>query len=276
MAKQFEEYNVKRDKVIRLLEECISKISDEKLLKVIEEKKDKLSADRFVVSIFGHFSNGKSTFLNSLMGFDHEVLKEDDTPSTATITRLRYADSNSNKCNKFDVIFKDDSEATDQNIDELGDFVARNGTVDVERTISEVIVYLDSPFLKNGVEIVDTPGFNSTYEIHSEIALQQVEKSDAAIFLFSAEQPGNSAELEFLKKVKKYMNRVFFVLNKVDRSNDNGITERNDIFNKMSKVGIDPGNKRMYMISARRAREALTEKDEEKLPLVVRESPYHK
>lgn len=267
MAKQFEEYNVKRDKVVRLLEECTSKIGDEKLLKAIKDKKDKLIADRFVVSVFGHFSNGKSTFLNSLMGFDHEVLKEDDNASTATITRLRYADNNSDKCNKFDVIYKDESVDSNHDIEELGDFVARNGSDDVERTISEVILYIDSPFLKNGVEIVDTPGFNSTYEIHSEIALQQVEKSDAAIFLFSVDQPGNGEEFEFLKKVRNYMNRVFFVLNKVDKSDDNGITEKNDIFNKMSRIGIDSGNKRMYMLSALRAREALAEKDEDKLKI---------
>ena len=267
MAKQFEEYNVKRNKVIRLLDECISKISDEKLLKVINEKKEQLSEDRFVVSVFGHFSNGKSTFLNSLMGFDHEVLREDDNASTATITRLRYADSMDIKCNKFDVIYKDESIDSNHDIDDLGDFVARNGKDDVERTIREVILYIDSPFLKYGVEIVDTPGFNSTYEIHSEIALQQVEKSDAAIFLFSVDQPGNGEEFEFLKKVRNYMNRVFFVLNKVDKSDDNGFTEKTDIFNKMSRIGIDARNKRMYMISALRAREALAENDDDKLKI---------
>lgn len=267
MAKQFEEYNVKRNKVIKLLDECISKINDEKLLKVITDKREQLKTDRFVVSVFGHFSNGKSTFLNSLMGFDHEVLKEDDSPSTATITRLRYADSNDAKCNKFDIIYKDGSVDSDCDIKKLRDFVGRNTKYDVERTISEVILYLDSKFLKNGVEIVDTPGFNSTYQIHSEIAFRQVEKSDAAIFLFSVEQPGNGAELEFLKKVKNYMSRVFFVLNKVDKSDDNGNTEQESIFDKMNKLGIDTGSKRMYKLSALRAREALTEKDEEKLKL---------
>ena len=267
MVNQFDEYNVKRDKVIRLMDKCISKISDENLLKAINEKKDKLIADRFVVSVFGHFSNGKSTFLNGLMGFDHEVLKEDDNASTATITRLRYADCNDSKCEKFDVIYKDGSVDCNHNINELEEFVARNGTDNVERTISEVILYLDSPFLKNGVEIVDTPGFNSTYEIHSQIALKQVEKSDAAIFIFSVEQPGNGEEFEFLKKIRNYMHRVFFVLNKVDMSNDNGVTEKNDIFNKMSKVGINLENKKMFMISALRAREALAEKDDEKMKI---------
>lgn len=265
--KKLEEYNDKRDKVIRLLDECISKISDEKLLKTINNKKTQLSADRFVVSVFGHFSNGKSTFLNSLMGFDHEVLKEDDNASTATITRLRYADSEDTKCNKFDIIYKDESIDLAHDIDDLGDFVARNGNDNVEKTISEVILYIDSPFLKYGIEIVDTPGFNSTYEIHSEIALRQVEKSDAAIFLFSVDQPGNGEEFEFLKKVRNYMGRVFFVLNKVDKSDDNGVTEKTDIFNKMNKIGIDSGSKKMYMLSSLRAREALAEKDDEKLKI---------
>lgn len=267
MTKQFEDYNVKRNRIVKLLEECLSKINDEKLSNAINEKKNQLNSDRFVVSVFGHFSNGKSTFLNSLMGFDHEVLKEDDNASTATITRLKFADSKNAKCNKFDVIYKNGLIDQDLDAEELGEFVARNGKEDVERTISEVILYIDSPFLKNGVEIVDTPGFNSTYEVHSEIALQQVKKSDAAIFLFSVDQPGNGEEFDFLKKIRKYMDRVFFVLNKVDKSDDNGNTERTDIFNKMNREGIDPGSKKMYLISALRARKAIAEKNGEMLSI---------
>lgn len=264
MDKQFNIYNQKKAKVIDLLDECCTKIHDEKLRQSLSEKKEKLQKDRFVVSVFGHFSNGKSTFLNSLMGFEHEVLKEDDIASTATITRLKYADKSDENHEKVDVIYKDGSMKRIE-MDELSNFIARNGEVDVERTISEVILYVDSEFLKNGVEIVDTPGFNSTYEIHSEIALQQVEKSDAAIFLFSCEKPGNSEELEFLKKVSRYMDRVFFVLNKFDLSADEGRTEKKSIYDKMQRIGIETEGKRMYSLSSKRAKEAISENNVDKL-----------
>ena len=262
MAKQFDEYNLKKSKVVNLLNECAARITNDKIKKKIAENERKVREEQFVVSVFGHFSNGKSTFLNSLMGFEHEVLKEDDNASTATITRLRFAELSDKKCNQIDVIFRDGSVERIP-MDDLPKYVARNNEVDVEHIISEVILYVNSPFLKNGVEIVDTPGFNSTYEIHSEIALQQVEKSDAAIFLFSVDQPGNGEEFDFLRKVSGYMERVFFVLNKVDKSDDNGVTEKNDIFSKMNRIGIPTENKRMYVLSALRAREALEKNDRE-------------
>lgn len=264
MEKQFDIYNQKKAKVIEIIEQCCEKMRDEKVKQALVEKKEKLQSDRFVVSVFGHFSNGKSTFLNSLMGFDHEVLKEDDIASTATITRLKYADQDDLNCNQVDVIYRDGSIQRIE-MDELSNFIARNGNVDVERTVREVILYVNSDFLKNGVEIVDTPGFNSTYELHSEIALQQVEKSDAAIFLFSCEKPGNSEELEFLKKVSRYMNRVFFVLNKFDLSDDQGRTEKESIYEKMQRMGISTEGKRMYPLSSKRAKEAIAEHNDEKL-----------
>ena len=176
------EYQEKKDKILRMLEEIQIQIGDNELKDAIVQKQTKLKNDRFVVSVFGHFSNGKSTFLNALMGFGEEILTEDDAASTATITRLRYASEDEGICNKAEIEFS--SGNTERvGIKDLGEYVARNNSREVETTIKQVILYLNSELLKNGVEIVDTPGFNSTYKMHTETALRQVEESDAAIFL---------------------------------------------------------------------------------------------
>lgn len=215
------EYQEKKDKILRMLEEIQIQIGDNELKDAIVQKQTKLKNDRFVVSVFGHFSNGKSTFLNALMGFGEEILTEDDAASTATITRLRYASEDEGICNKAEIEFS--SGNTERvGIKDLGEYVARNNSREVETTIKQVILYLNSELLKNGVEIVDTPGFNSTYKMHTETALRQVEESDAAIFLFNCENPGKTPEIEFLKKIQKYMDRVFFLMNKYEKSNSQG------------------------------------------------------
>jgi hypothetical protein len=61
------------------------------------------------------------------------------------------------------------------------------------------------------------------------------------------------------------MNRVFFVLNKVDLSNDEGFTETKSIFDKMKKLRIDTEGKKMYALSSKRAREALHDNNQAKL-----------
>lgn len=224
MKGQYEVYQEKRNRVIRVLSKAQDTVDDERIKSTIGGKIQQLEKDKFIVSVFGHFSNGKSTFLNSLMGFGREVLKEDEAASTATITRLRYAEEGSDKCDRAEVIYRDGAREW-ISIEELKDFVARNKKRNVERSIAEVVAYLSSAFLENGVEIVDTPGFNSTYELHTEIALRQVEESDAAIFLFNCEKPGSYVEFQFLKKIRKYMDRVFFVMNKFDSSSSEGRDE---------------------------------------------------
>lgn len=99
------EYQEKKDKILRMLEEIQIQIGDNELKDAIVQKQTKLKNDRFVVSVFGHFSNGKSTFLNALMGFGEEILTEDDAASTATITRLRYASEDEGICNKAEIEF---------------------------------------------------------------------------------------------------------------------------------------------------------------------------
>lgn len=252
---------VRKDKILRMLEEIQIQIGDNELKDAIVQKQTKLKNDRFVVSVFGHFSNGKSTFLNALMGFGEEILTEDDAASTATITRLRYASEDEGICNKAEIEFS--SGNTERvGIKDLGEYVARNNSREVETTIKQVILYLNSELLKNGVEIVDTPGFNSTYKMHTETALRQVEESDAAIFLFNCENPGKTPEIEFLKKIQKYMDRVFFLMNKYEKSNSQGKEEMEDLKRKLKQQEIDMAGKEIYPISALEARKGIAERNE--------------
>ncbi|OON95866.1 MAG: hypothetical protein ATN36_07090 [Epulopiscium sp. Nele67-Bin005] len=237
----------------------------EKVLNVIDEKTNDVSKGKFIISVFGHFSNGKSTFLNSLMGFGESVLIEDELASTATITKLCYPPA-PNFTNKADIIFQDGA-IQRVNIDEIGKYSARNNEFEVEKQISEVVLYVESDLLKNGVEIIDTPGFNSTYEIHTEIAKQYVERSDACIYLFSYEQPATRAEIEFLQGIKEKIERVFLVLNKIDMCD---LTESTvdeiliDVKKKLENKQVTIPDRGIYPISAKLEKEGIRDNSEEK------------
>lgn len=264
---QFDEYKKKKEAVLNVIDGIVSAVSDEDVAKVLKQKRNQLNDDRFVVSVFGHFSNGKSTFLNALMGYGDEVLVEDDAASTATITRLKYASEKDENYNKADIIYRDGRLELIP-IGEIKDYIAKNSRLEVENEISEVILHVNSDFLKNGVEIVDTPGFNSTYRLHTEIALRQVEESDAAIFLFNCEKPGSDQEFNFLKRINKYINRVFFLMNKYDkRSDPNNDTEIEDLYRKLNEIGMNMEGKKIYPISSLMARNAIKNADEKMMEL---------
>lgn len=264
----FDVYIKKKQKVINLLSSIKDKCKEDSTKQFIEQKLNNIIDDRYIISVFGHFSNGKSTFLNALMGFGDEVLVEDDLPSTATITRLKYP-------NDLELLNKAQITHVDGIVDvipmeELKNYSARNRSFDVENKIKEITLFLDSEYLKNGVEIVDTPGFNSTYTVHTDIAKGYVEKSDASIFLFSYDKPGSEEEFKFLNYINKYMNRVFFVVNKIDLDDDpqnvesSIISTLEDIRSKLKIKNVNIEDKEIYPISAKLAKEAIKEKSKAK------------
>lgn len=261
----FDNYKRKKQEVINLLKDIKEKIVDETSIKLIEEKMKNIEEDRFVISIFGHFSNGKSSFLNALMGFGEEVLVEDDLPSTAAITRLRSPE-NEDMLNKAEVTFSNgNKELID--IKGLKRYSTRNDVYEVETHIKEVTLFLDSEYLKSGVEIVDTPGFNSTYTVHTDIAKNYVDKSDASIYMFSYDKPGAEEEFRFLNYVNTYMKRIFFVLNKIDLCDKTENTVEKTIEDLRSKMLIKKvkiEGKEIYPISAKLAKEAISENSDAK------------
>lgn len=247
----FEKYVEKKKKILAELNDLNKNIQEEKLKNIINSKIKTLENDKFTISVFGHYSVGKSSFLNALLGFSEEVLKEDELPTTATITRLRYPECEGLK-NKVQIIYKNNKKI---NVDlkELELYTTTFTDIDVENEISEVIFYVESELLKNNVEIVDTPGFNSTNELHTEIAKKHISSSDASIYLFDYKQAGTNKDFKFLADINDKMDRIFLVLNKVDLHDDTegDMSETiESLKNKIKKYGAYVENKKIYPISA--------------------------
>lgn len=261
----FETYKKKKVQVLNVLKNIDEKINDDQIKDFVQKKITSLEEDCFKIAVFGHYSVGKSKFLNALMGFKEQILVEDELACTATITRLREAKT-PEMINKAEVIYRNGNvEVID--IEDLPKYSARNRKFNVEDNIDEVLLNLDSEYLKNGIEIIDTPGFNSAYAIHTDIAKNFIQKSDASIFLFAADQAGSEVEFEFLNEVNQYINRIFFVMNKIDICRENNESPDEivaDLRDKMIEVGVKVENKVIYPISAKKHHESISEDSEEK------------
>jgi hypothetical protein len=136
--------------------------------------------------------------------------------TTATINYLRHA----SESDKPGIVYYMDGHT--EVLDKLdGEVIERyvstkNKDMDVSKSVKHLDLYLDSPFLKNHVTLIDSPGLNGMKEGLADITNAQIKKSHAVIFMFSAEQPGKRSDFEVLKKIKDSVNTVFLVLNKVD------------------------------------------------------------
>jgi len=190
-------------------------------IKALKGIADRIKVDSFKVLVVGEFSTGKSTFINALLS--NNILPTDDNETTATINIIRYGE------NPEIEIFFDDSptqvHSTHERpksikiaIEKLKDYTTSltKESNELAQLIKEAIIKYPLDFCKDGVEIIDTPGLNSTIGYHEETTLNYLSNGHCAIILLKATQLFTKSELVYLKKFYRYFNKIFFVVNKID------------------------------------------------------------
>jgi GTP-binding protein EngB required for normal cell division len=175
---------------------------------VCEELREKTENNVFNLVVLGQFKRGKTSLINALLAA--ELLPTAVVPLTSIATILLYGETfNINVC-------FNDGRVTEIGPATLNQYVTEKGNPGNEKDVQEVIITYPSSYLKDGVRLIDTPGVGSVYEHNTDVAYQYLPKSDAALFLLSVDQPVSKAELDFLKDVKEYSHRIFFLQNKAD------------------------------------------------------------
>jgi hypothetical protein len=170
--------------------------------------REKLDADSFNLVVVGQFKRGKTCLINALLGAP--ILPVSVVPLTSVVTILVYGETLGAK------VFLKNGKMVDIAVESIPDYVTETGNPKNEKEVLEVVVFHPSPYLKDGVRLVDTPGVGSVYVHNTDAAYRFLPKSDAALFLLSTDQPAGSAEIEFLRDVRQYASRIFFLLNKTD------------------------------------------------------------
>src|SRR5579864_7767697 len=132
----------------------------------------------FLLVVVGEFNAGKSAFINALLG--EPVLREGVTPTTAVITRVRFA------------------------------------ATPIERREGPILEVGFPLELLRDVAVVDTPGTNAILREHEEITNHFVPRADLVLFVTSADRPFTETERAFMERIREWGKKVVVVLNKVD------------------------------------------------------------
>ena len=173
-----------------------------------EELSEKVRNNTFNLVVLGQFKRGKTSLINALLGA--EILPVAVVPLTSIATILKYGEALRIK------VYYNAGRVAEIKPESLSQYVTEKGNPKNEKNVREVVITYPSPYLKDGVQLIDTPGVGSIYQHNTEVAYQYLPKSDAALFLLSVDQPVSQAELDFLKDVKEYSDRIFFLQNKAD------------------------------------------------------------
>ncbi|AKL95570.1 dynamin family protein [Clostridium aceticum] len=217
---------------------------------------DRMEKLEFHVVVIGQFKRGKSTLLNYFMG--EELLPTGVIPITSIITKLKYGDQP-----KARVIFHDESQE-EVDIHSISQYISEQENPENIKQVDCIEVFIPSDLLKGGLVFIDTPGIGSIYAHNTEVAYNYLSEADAAIFLISSDAPVGEIELEFLMQVKKYINKIFFIQNKMDYLSHKELKESMVFSCKAidEAIGKEP---KLYPISAKLALEGKLQKAHDKV-----------
>jgi len=211
-----------------------------------EELREKIRSNAFNLVVVGQFKRGKTSLINALLGA--EILPVAVVPLTSIVTIMTWGEALRIK------VYFNDERVSEIKPESLSEYVTEKGNPKNIKDVREVVLTYPSPYLKDGVRLIDTPGVGSIYEHNTDVAYQYLPKSDAALFLLSVDQPMSKAEMDFLKDVKEYSNKIFFVLNKADYLRENDLKEAID-FTKNALCEAMGSEVRLFPVSARLALE---------------------
>lgn len=172
----------------------------------------KLCSGTFDLVVLGAFKRGKSTFINALLGED--VLPAAVVPVTSVMTTLFHGDRM-----KVEIRFEG-GRTREIAAGDLAEYVAESRNPENVKQVEQVTIAHPASILRDRVRIIDTPGVGSVYRHQTQVAYGILPRADAAVFLLAADPPISAAECEFLRDIRPYAPKIFFVLNKVDQLSD--------------------------------------------------------
>lgn len=200
--------------VARAATEAIEILNKAKLTAQAEEVKTIIAeskSQKFTVAVVGEFSRGKSTFVNKLLGKD--ILPVANMPTTAILTRIRHSEKEgitiidaNNKSKK----------ALPLSLDSWKNYVADDDGNDPNGV---AFVNINSPWLKKGVEIVDTPGAGDLEISRARLIGDALKASDAAVITISALSALSMSEKLFIEErlISKKTPFLMLIITKLDQ-----------------------------------------------------------
>ena len=295
---QLKEFAARQKRLTGIIQEAsgfVQKLDMEHCAQTLEQLRKKISSDTFKIMVMGNFKNGKSTFINALLG--QEILPAYAVPTTAIINEIKYGEKpkavlhflNPLPEKMYDGIpekalthmrrFKmKDVPPIEMPVDEIEDYVVIPMGMEHKEAIKQspfekVELFWPLDLLKDGVEIVDSPGLNEN-PVRTQVTMEYLSKADAIIFVFSALAMGSAGEIAYiddtLRKNGFGEQSLFCVVNRFDQLTSEREQQR---LRKFSDNLLAPYTKHVYYTSAYKGLMGQLQKnsamlDESKIPAV--------
>lgn len=280
--KSYKEYTTHYENIIKNLNQILE---SQNLINQINSLHVKLKNQTFSIGVTGVMNAGKSTMLNALLG--KEVLGTSVVPETANLTIIKhskkpYAKVNFWNKNEWQSIEKSAPfmpsiakfvEQTKENFgDKIKDYITDKGrVVDIDidmlssytsakhsnlkcNLVKSVELCENLDFVKNGVNIVDTPGLDDPVIQREEITKKYLSDCDVMIHLMNVNQSATKKDVDFIIDSLTYghISRLLVVITRIDTVSKDELNEVIAYTKKSIKLRLIDENKEAkfdYIIS---------------------------
>ncbi|REK76084.1 dynamin family protein [Paenibacillus paeoniae] len=201
----------------RLQEMSAMAVIDPILALQLEALKKKLSDPLYKVVVAGHFSSGKSMFLNALMG--NKVLISRSGETTSCATRVYPVAPEHALADTIHVHHRNgEIEVGRLSIQNslLVDATTLYGTQDRHGEIRLVEIYYPLAVTSEPICFVDTPGGNGMTPHLFDATKEEIQSASAMVFMMS-DRGITAYDSDLIEYIRRYQERVFFVVNQLDR-----------------------------------------------------------
>ncbi|WP_203362588.1 dynamin family protein [Bacillus sp. REN10] len=167
---------------------------------------EKLDNMEYVIAFCGHFSAGKSTMINELMG--ENLLPSNPIPTSANVVKVKAGEPYAK------VSFKEQGMKQfpfPYDIETIQAYCVNGDTVD------EVEISHPVDHLPKGVAILDTPGIDSTDDAHRVSAESKLHVADIVFYMMDYNHVQSPVNFEFCQRLADMGKESYFIVNQIDK-----------------------------------------------------------
>ena len=239
---QYADFKKEQEELSKLISEgsrVVEALNMDRFCDDLAKLSEAVRNDSFKVQIVGTFKNGKSTFINSILG--EEVMPAYALPCTAIVNEIKWGETKRavvhfrdpipekipsgvpavamEHINKYNRINVPPLEVPYDEIEKYAVISLNSGNdeFDFQSPYKKIEVFWPLEILKNGVEIVDSPGLNESLT-RTEVTMDYISKADAVLFVLDATRILSADEMTVINNTirKQGFSDPFIIINKFD------------------------------------------------------------
>ncbi|SFE36902.1 dynamin family protein [Alteribacillus iranensis] len=172
----------------------------------------KIQKERRTAVFCGHFSAGKSTILNQIIGRD--LLPSHPIPTSANVVHISKGDV-------FSATYKASNSERYQTLSlhDLSDEWFTNS-----ENIEEIFMELPVEHFPANLEVIDTPGIDSTDHAHYLAAQSRLTEADSIYYIVDYQQVESSENFSFLQQLNDKYIYPTLIINQIDKHNNSELS----------------------------------------------------